>query len=188
MTPRVPSDEDALVAAAVSGDAAVRESAMRQLYEALSGKLYVLCHGITRDPSDAQDAVQETFLSIQRALPQFRGDAQLSTWAYRIAVRAAVAARTRSERHRGDAVDVEVADPRARIEETFESRERKRRLEAAMTTLSLEHRTVLSLFAVEGLSHAQIASVLGIPEGTAWSRLHLARKRLAAALESTTPP
>ncbi|QDE67003.1 MULTISPECIES: RNA polymerase sigma factor [Myxococcus] len=187
MTPRVPFDEEALRAAAVSGDAAARENVMRHLYEALSGKLYVLCHGITRDPSDAQDAVQETFLSIQRALPQFRGDAQLSTWAYRIAVRAAVAAKARRERHRGDAVDIEMADPRARIEETFETRERKRRLEVAMRTLSLEHRTVLSLFAVEGLSHAQIASVLGIPEGTAWSRLHLARKRLAAALESTAP-
>ncbi|WP_426749675.1 RNA polymerase sigma factor [Myxococcus sp. Y35] len=187
MTPRLPFDEEALRATALSGDATVREDVIRRLYEALSEKLYVLCFGITRDASDAQDAVQETFLSIQRALPQFRGDAQLSTWAYRIAVRAAVAARTRRLRHTGDAVDVEVADPRAKVEETVEGRERKRRLDAAMSTLSLEHRTVLSLFAVEGLSHAQIASVLGIPEGTVWSRLHLARKRLAAALEASGP-
>ncbi len=187
MTPRMPFDEGALRAAAMSGDDAAREEVIRRLYEALSEKLYVLCFGITRDASDAQDAVQETFLSIQRALPQFRGDAQLSTWAYRIAVRAAVAARTRRIRHSGDAVDVEVADPRASVEATVESRERKRRLDAAMGALSLEHRTVLSLFAVEGLTHGQIANVLGIPEGTVWSRLHLARKRLAAALDATAP-
>ncbi|MFP2957684.1 RNA polymerase sigma factor [Myxococcus sp. 1LA] len=187
MTPRLPWDEAALRSSLLSGNAAVREDVIRRLYEGLSDKLYALCLGITRDPSDARDAVQETFLSIQRSLPQFRGDAQLSTWAYRIAVRAAVAARTRRERHCGDAVDAEVVDPRARVEETVELRERQRRLDAAMHALSLEHRTVLSLFALEGLSHAQIASVLGIPEGTVWSRLHLARKRLAAALEAAAP-
>jgi len=176
-----------MLTAALFGNATVPEDAVRHLYEELSGKLYALCYGITRDASDAQDAVQETFLSIQRALPQFRGDAQLTTWAYRIAVRAAVSVKARRTRHSGDAVDLEAADPRPGLEETVEARERQRRLDAAMRTLSLEHRTVLSLFAVEGLTHPQIASVLGIPEGTAWSRLHLARKRLAAALEAPTP-
>ena len=52
----------------------------------------------------------------------------------------------------------------------------------ALASLGAEHRAVLSLFAVEGLRHAEIAEVLGIPEGTVWSRLHIARKLLAAAL------
>lgn len=62
-------------------------------------------------------------------------------------------------------------------------RQEAERLHRAMQTLSADHRAVLSLFALDGLSHARIAEVLGIPEGTVWSRLHLARKRLRAALD-----
>lgn len=178
------SNEGALIAAARSTRGAEREDAFRQLYDALSPKLYAVCFGITRDAADAQDAVQETFLSIQRALSDFRGDARLSTWAYQIAVRAAVQVRSRRSRHSGVELDVGAADPRPTVEETVEARERQRQLDAALRSLSLEHRTVLSLFAVEGLSHKEIAAILGIPEGTAWSRLHLARKRLSEALSN----
>ena len=66
--------------------------------------------------------------------------------------------------------------------DAHEARETNQRLWLAMEQLSLEQRTVLALFAVDGLSHREIAAVLGIPEGTVWSRLHGARKRLAALL------
>ena len=56
------------------------------------------------------------------------------------------------------------------------------RIAGAMERLSAEHRVVISLFAVDELPHAQIAEILGVPEGTVWSRLHAARKRLAAEL------
>ena len=62
------------------------------------------------------------------------------------------------------------------------ARDRARRLMMAMDRLSGEHRTVLSLFAVEGLSHKEIAEILGVPEGTVWSRLNAARRRLAGEL------
>ncbi len=178
-------DEAALVVAALSSRAEEREEAFRRLYESLSPRLYSVCFGITRDAADAQDAVQETFVSIQRALPEFRGGAQLSTWAYQIAVRAAVQVRSRRARHSGEEVDAQAMDPRPGVEEAVEARQRKAHLDRAMKTLSLEHRTVLSLFAVEGLSHQEIARILGIPEGTVWSRLHLARKRLAAAMQTS---
>lgn len=180
-------DERAAIAAARSTRDAEREQGFRQLYDALSPKLFAVCFGITRDATDAQDAVQETFLSIQRALPEFRGESRLSTWAYQIAVRAAVQVRSRRVRHTGEALEGDAADPRPGVEETVDARQRKAQLERALTTLSLEHRTVLSLFAVEGLSHQEIAQILGIPEGTVWSRLHLARKRLSAALHPPTP-
>lgn len=67
-------------------------------------------------------------------------------------------------------------------EEDILARDRARRLLVAMGRLSAEHRVVLSLFAVEGLSHREIAAVLGVPEGTVWSRLAGARKRLASEL------
>lgn len=180
-------DERSLLAAALSGRASEREQAFRHLYETLGPKLHAVCFGITRDATDAQDAVQETFLSLQRALPAFRGEAQLSTWAYQIAVRAAVQVRSRRARHTGEALELDAVDPRPGLEETVDARQRKALLDRAMTTLSLEHRTVLSLFAVDGLSHQEIARILGIPEGTVWSRLHLARKRLAAALQHPNP-
>jgi RNA polymerase sigma-70 factor (ECF subfamily) len=55
-------------------------------------------------------------------------------------------------------------------------------LEIDLASLSLEHATMLSLFAAEGLSHSEIAEILGIPEGTVWSRLHTARRKLAEQL------
>jgi RNA polymerase sigma-70 factor (ECF subfamily) len=55
-------------------------------------------------------------------------------------------------------------------------------LAEAMNRLTADHRIVLSLFAVEGLTHTRIAEILGVPEGTVWSRLHTARRRLAAEL------
>jgi len=55
-------------------------------------------------------------------------------------------------------------------------------VQLALDRMSDDHRMVLSLFAVDGLTHDEIAGVLGIPTGTVWSRLHGARKQLAAML------
>jgi RNA polymerase sigma-70 factor, ECF subfamily len=62
------------------------------------------------------------------------------------------------------------------------ARERMGQLKLALEQLSAEQRVVLSLFAVEGLGHEEIAGVLGVPTGTVWSRLHSARKRLAGLM------
>ena len=73
----------------------------------------------------------------------------------------------------------ETADPGPLPDAHAESRIREGKLLAALDGLSAEHRAGLSLFAVEGLRHSEIAAVLDVPEGTVWSRLHQARKRLA---------
>src|SRR5690606_26272444 len=131
----------------------------------------------------AEDAVQETFLAVQRALPGFRGEAQLSTWVYRIAVTTSLTARTRSRRHAAVELNPEHRDPGAPMDEAVDARRRHAKLAQAMGRLSEEHRTVLTLFALEGVGHREIAEVLDSKEGTVWSRLHLARKRLAQLLE-----
>jgi RNA polymerase sigma-70 factor (ECF subfamily) len=59
---------------------------------------------------------------------------------------------------------------------------RVKQILVALTDLSPKHRVVLALFAIEGLSHDEISEILGIPEGTVWSRLHHARRALAIAL------
>lgn len=83
-------------------------------------------------------------------------------------------------------LDEALAAPSA--EEGLLARSEALRVGEAMRALSAEHRTVLSLFALEGLSHREIADVLGIPEGTVWSRLAVARRKLASELRSVAPP
>lgn len=98
---------------------------------------------------------------------------------YRIALRAAL--RQRARRRPSEAVDPETPADRGG-EADLAARDEARRVQAAVVGLPAEHRAVLSLFAVEGLGHRQIAEILGVPEGTVWSRLHAARKRLAEAM------
>jgi len=162
----------------------LRRVACDQLVEVLSPRLSRLCLHLTGHAADAEDALQETLLAICRNLPHFRGEARLSTWAYRIAIRAAL--EVKSRRTRRAEVSEELLKghvaPGVPADEQASLRQRASRLAAAADQLNPEQRAVLSLFAIDGLSHKEIAEVLGVPEGTVWSRLHLARKKVAAAM------
>ncbi len=152
------------------------------LYAALRAPIFSLCLHLTQDRADAEDALQDTFLAVHRALKDFRGEAELKTWVYRIAIRSALARRARSRRHAGEELSPATEDPHPGVEASVAARLEAERLRDAMGRLSAEHRAVLSLFALDGLSHREIAEVLGIKEGTVWSRLHLARKKLGELL------
>jgi RNA polymerase sigma-70 factor (ECF subfamily) len=143
------------------------------------GRVIGLCLHLTGNRADAEDAAQDTYLSVTKALPRFRGDSNVSTWVYRIAIRAAL--RVKARRRNSEPLDVE---PAVETRDPALDRERSRQLRRALSRLSFEHRTVLALFSLEGLSHREVAETLGVPEGTVWSRLHLARKRLAAELDA----
>jgi RNA polymerase sigma-70 factor (ECF subfamily) len=153
-----------------------RDAAFAQVVRHYRTQVFVICRHLTRSRADAEDATQEVLLALLRALPSFRGESSLGTFIHRIAVRVAIKQRSRSQRH--SSLRVEPPPPQAPLE----SRPDHERLWNAMDQLSLEHRTVLALFAIDGLGHREIAASLGVPEGTVWSRLHLARKRLAALL------
>ncbi|MBI5067875.1 MAG: sigma-70 family RNA polymerase sigma factor [Deltaproteobacteria bacterium] len=169
--------EEALLLRARQGGRA-REEVVVELFRGHRAPLLGVCLHLTGDRADAEDALQEAFLSAHRALPAFRGEARLSTWLWRIAVRAALEVRGR--RRPAAPVDPELPAPPA--EPPLLARDEARRVLAAMDRLPAEHRVVLSLFAAEGLRHREIAEILGVAEGTVWSRLHEARRRLAAAL------
>jgi RNA polymerase sigma-70 factor (ECF subfamily) len=154
-----------------------RDERVAALYAAHRAQVFALCLHLTASRAEAEDALQETFLAVHRGLCSFRGDAAVSTWIFRIALRAALG--IRAQRRHAEPLSVEAADPSPMPDAQAESRIRAGRLLDAMDRLSAEHRAVISLFAVEGLRHAEIAAVLDIPEGTVWSRLHLARKHLA---------
>lgn len=138
--------------------------------------------------ADAEDALQEVFLAVYRALPGFRGESRLSTWVYRIAIRVAfrLKARRSRSRSREEQLDSSVATPLT--EDPVAHHARSQRLTSALSRVSAEHRTVITLFALEGMTHKEIAEVLNVPEGTVWSRLHIARKRLAAELANLEHP
>jgi RNA polymerase sigma-70 factor (ECF subfamily) len=160
-----------------SAEAMSNDSPIAELYRTERPRVLALCMHIVGAPHDAEDATQETFALAHRAFPMFRGEAQLLTWVLRIAVRVSVEARARRGRRTWSELDEQLpstADPHREVE----GREQMRRFVAALEQLSVEQRAVLGLFALEGLSHAEIASVLGVSEGTVWSRLGRARARL----------
>jgi RNA polymerase sigma-70 factor (ECF subfamily) len=163
-------------AATAEGRAAI----IRELFLAHRERILALCLHATGRKTEAEDALQETFLAVHRALPGFRGEARLSTWVYRIALRAAAA--TRARRRPTEPLLDEVADAAPGPDRAAEGRIEAARLGRALDQMGAEHRMILSLFAVEGLRHGEIAEILGVPEGTVWSRLHAARKALGRAL------
>jgi RNA polymerase sigma-70 factor (ECF subfamily) len=167
-------------------EGSAREASFRELVAHFERPLLRLATHLTGSPVDAPDVVQEVLLALHRALPSFRGEARLSTFVYRIALRAAAQHRARRPCGLGAADEDEVwrqlVDPGVLPDRRAAAREEIRRMLAAMSRLSLEHRSVLSLSAIEGLGPARIAEVLGLPEGTVWSRLHLARRKLLEAL------
>jgi RNA polymerase sigma-70 factor (ECF subfamily) len=169
--------EEELVAAARSDDAHARNLACRALHDELQRPLYKVCFQLTGRDEDARDALQDAMFTLFQALPRFRGEARLSTFAYRIAT--CVALRVRARRR--DDLPLEDGAARGRNAGATTNAEARRALET-MQALPSEQRLVLALFAIEGLTHPEIADILGVPIGTVWSRLHAARKQMAAGL------
>lgn len=155
------------------------------LYRELRAPVLALCLRLTGSRADAEDALQDVFAAVHRALPAFRGEARLETWIYRIAIRAAL--RVRARRGEVAALDTEHSAGGGG-EAWLAARDEVRRVAAAFQRLTAEHRTVLSLFALDGLAHREIAEILGVPEGTVWSRLHAARARLAEEVARGASP
>ena len=117
-------------------------------------------------------------MALHRALPGFQGASRLTTWVYRIALRASFRARAR--RQEGGRLDPETSAGGG--EAAMTNRDEALRAIAALSRLPAGPRAVLSLFALDGISHREIADILGIPESTVWSRLHAARRLLIQSL------
>lgn len=168
------ADDLSLVRRFVDARGAERDSAFAEIYRAYAPKVRGLCALLLRGRGEIDDALQETFIAVAGALHTYRGEARLSTWIFRIAVRTSLRVAGRARVH--EPLEDEPAAPNADLETS-------RRLRAAMAELPAEQRAALALFSIEGLRHGEIAEILGVPEGTVWSRLHAARRRLAALLD-----
>jgi len=147
-----------------------------EVYDECHRSVYALCRSLTGNDADAKDAMQDAFISVARALASFRGESAVKTWVHRIAIRTALRNRATSRRRTHDDVDdgEHAGTDHVRTERLEVSR--------ALDELPVEHRVVLAMFAVEGMTHPEIAAVLGIPEGTVWSRLHAAKRKMAESL------
>lgn len=143
-----------------------------EVYAECQRPVHALCVNLLGNGADAQDAFQDTFLAVAQALPGFRGESSVKTWVHRIAIRTALKLRARRR------PSEELVDRPAPSRDPAQADAVAR----AMAVLSFEHRVVLALFAIAGLTHAEIADTLAIPEGTVWSRLHHAKRKLGELL------
>ena len=134
---------------------------------------------------DVEDLVQEVFVVVHRRLVEFRGEARLSTWLFRIAYRT-VGAHVRRERMRRRMRDLFALNPPDAKEATSDVLDRSRRVREALDRLSFAERSALVLFEVEGQSAAELAEAFGVPVGTVYRRLHDARRKFRAAYDAGT--
>jgi RNA polymerase sigma-70 factor (ECF subfamily) len=171
-----------LVDAARAGDRPALEELVRVTYAGT----YSLAFRLTGNEDDARDVVQEAYLRAYRGLRRFRGDAQFTTWLYRITANCAHnhlarRARTRTEELRDDTVVVDARpehDPEQRLAWTDE----RVRVAGALAVLPWRLREVIVLRDIYDLPHGSIATELGITEAAAKVRLHRARRRLRELL------
>ncbi len=178
-----PTDELAeLVTAARDGDRPAFDELVRRTH---SGT-YTLALRLTANEEDARDVTQEAYLRAFRGLKNYRGDAQFTTWLYRITANCASTFLSTRSRHRHDPLDdsVLVADrsPEADLEQHAGSLELRDQLAAAVAALPPRLRAVVVLRDVYDLPHEAIAAELGISVSAAKVRLHRARKRLRERL------
>ena len=151
----------------------------RALYDTHAPRVYSLAYRLSGDAEKAREFTQDTFIRAFSRLSQFRGDAAFSTWLHRITVTVVSNAR-RSEVRTAREVTLDEAHS---IEATPEAEpDLKESIARAVDKLSEAYRTTLILHDIEGYTHAEIAGILGVAEGTCKSRLSAARAQLRAAL------
>jgi RNA polymerase sigma-70 factor (ECF subfamily) len=179
----MPGELDGLVERAQRGDREAFDELVRQTYAGT----WTLAVRLTANEEDARDVVQEAYLRAWRSIGRFRGDAQLTTWLYRITANCASTQMGKGAKHRHDELDDDVvivdlspqADPAGRAEQSAV----RSHLVDAIDALHDGLRAVVVLRDVYDLPHEAIAAELGISETAAKVRLHRARRRLREVLD-----
>ncbi len=178
-----------LVDRALSGE----QGAFRELYDRYQQRIYALAGSMVGQVDEVHDIVQETFVRAFRSLKSFKGKSSFYTWLYRIAINAATDHRrkqARQSRYQSerpleeiDRGATQIAAPQSDNPEADLYRsELSELMNRALEMLSDEHRKVIVLREVNGLSYQEIAEVTGTTIGTVMSRIHYGRKKLAETL------
>lgn len=151
--------------------------------------LFSLARGMVASRFDAEDIVQETFVEAIKGIRNFDGRSSLMTWLSRILFRRAGRVWKKNRRARAmvpldAATDAPWNDERLVSMPATSSVDHRLDLAAVLPTLAPEHREILLLREMQGMSYSQIATTLGVPQGTVESRLHRARRELRERLKA----
>lgn len=173
--------------------------AFDELVMKYSRKLYGLVYNMTSNKEDTHDLLQDIFAKAYRSLRRFRGNSTFYTWIYSIAVNMTLNFLKKRKRRAGysyDDVDSGIQNDPAFIDQAHQSNPRRqsnihelqKKLNEAMQSLSEDHRTVVTMFDIQGMPHAEISRILGVSEGTVRSRLYYAHQQLQVYLEDFLVP
>jgi RNA polymerase sigma-70 factor (ECF subfamily) len=166
-----------LVERAQRGDA----DAFRELVYEAGTRLYAIAYRILRDPDRAQDALQQALIQMWDGLPGLRDPDRFDAWSYRLVVHASYREARHERRWTAQVREIRIDPPTDdRVADVVDRDE----VERSFRQLSPEHRAVLVLHFVIGLPIREVADVLGVPMGTAASRLHYATQSFRAAFEA----
>ena len=153
--------------------------AFEHLYQMHGARLKSIAFHVAGNRQDAEDAVQETFLKLYNAIHGFQGQSSIGTWLCRIVINVCYdLARKRRRETEAPPEDRPAAERPLTL---------RLALQDALRRINPRHRMVFLLFEVEGLRHAEIASILEVPEGTSKAWLFEAKKELKRLLTETRP-
>jgi RNA polymerase sigma factor (sigma-70 family) len=188
--PKTPSDRS-LVERTQAGDPTAFDELVRRYQPRLLGMLY----SMSNNQTDAWDLAMETFEKAYKSIHTFRLDAEFFTWLYRIGFNLTVNFLRRNKHRHNLSMDdadldlqnrVEFIDGTASSDAERQTRlmELKKKLNESMAKLSEHHRAVVTLFDIQGLSHAEIGKIMACKEETVRSRLFYAHKQLQKYLKN----
>lgn len=170
-------------------------AAFDQLILKYRERVYAIVYNMTSNREDAADLTQDAFIKAFQSIHRFGGQSSFFTWLYRIAVNSALTHLRKSRIRAFFSLErVNTDEPVAReiisaltdktgADRDTYVRELQEKLNDAMHKLSIKHRTVVTLFEIDGLSHQEIAEVMDCSVGTVRSRLHYAKQLLQAELQ-----
>ncbi|MDN5204762.1 RNA polymerase sigma factor [Fulvivirgaceae bacterium BMA10] len=170
-------------------------NAFKNLVETFQDKVFNTCFGFLHNSEDAEDMAQETFVEIYQSIDKFRGEAQLSTWIYRIAVTKSLEYLRRKKRKKRFGFlqpifsneEVEQVNKLSDFQHpgiSLENKERSQILFAAIDTLAENQKIAFTLHKVEGLSHEKISEIMDLSISSIESLMFRAKKNLQKRLEN----
>ncbi|MCP5529689.1 MAG: sigma-70 family RNA polymerase sigma factor [Opitutaceae bacterium] len=159
------------------------------------GRVFGMIYNMTSNREDASDLTQDAFIKAFQSINRFQGQSSFFTWLYRIAVNSTLTHLRKNrlrtffslekvdENDRQSAEVIEALTDNSGVERDAYVKELQERLNEAMQKLSIKHRTVVTLFEIDGLGHQEIAEIMNCSVGTVRSRLHYAKQQLQAELQ-----